>query len=157
MELETLRYPVGKYRFSPDVDRKTLNAWIDNLDAFPQRLAALVDGLSDAQLESRYRQGGWTIRQVVHHLVDSHLNSYVRFKWALTEDNPTIKTYHEAQWAELNDARTAPIQISLEFISGLHKRWVFMLRGLTDADFERTFFHPEYSRFLERSIRVRRY
>jgi hypothetical protein len=107
-------------------------------------LRALVERLSDVQLDTRYRPGGWTVRQVVHHVPDSHMNGYVRMKWALTEDAPAIKVYDEARWAELPDARTAPIAMSLDLLDGLHRRWVALLRAMSDADFERTFVHPKW-------------
>jgi len=103
-----------------------------------------VENLSDEQLNTPYREGGWTIRQVVHHLPDSHLNSYVRFKLALTEDNPKVKTYEEHLWAELKDTFETPIEVSLNLINSLHKRWVVLLKSLSDEQFERTFNHPEW-------------
>ena len=115
------------------------------------RLTALTGHLEDDQLEARYRPGGWTIRQVVHHVVDSHVNSYIRFKWMLTEDCPTIKAYEQSTWAELPDGKAGPVDMSLEFLGGLHKRWVYMLRGITDEQLGRTFWHPEYR--YERDLR----
>jgi len=146
MDIEKLRFPTGKYLPQTDVTSDTLNSWIDVLEAFPARVRNLVDGLTEAQLESTDRPGGWTVRQIVHHVVDSHLNSYVRFKWALTEDNPTIKTYQQGHWAELPDARSAPVGISLNFLSALHERWVFMLRHIGDEQWNCTFVHPEYKK-----------
>jgi len=102
-----------------------------------------VAGLTDAQLDTPYRPGGWTVRQVVHHLADSHIHSYIRFKLAVTEDQPTIKPYDEARWAELKEARTAPVEVSLDLIDALHRRWVMLLENMTDADFKRAFHHPE--------------
>lgn len=109
----------------------------------PARLRAAVEGLSEEQLDTLYRPGGWTLRQIVHHLPDSHLNSYVRFKLAMTEESPAIKTYDEAQWAELMDARSAPVEMSLALLESLHKRWVLFLESLTLPDYARTFTHPE--------------
>ncbi|HLI30711.1 MAG TPA: putative metal-dependent hydrolase, partial [Terriglobia bacterium] len=113
------------------------------IEEVPARLRAAVKGLSDAQLDTPYREGGWTVRQVVHHLADSHMNSYVRFRLALTESEPTIKTYDQTRWAELRDARTAPVEPSLALLESLHKRWVLLLKSLEAADFSRTFRHPD--------------
>lgn len=112
----------------------------------PERLKAAVSGLSDAQLDTPYREGGWTVRQVVHHLADSHANSVIRFKLALTEDWPTIKPYDEAAWAKLPDSKSLPIESSMTFIEGMHERWVALLEAMTEADFERGFVHPEHGR-----------
>lgn len=106
-------------------------------------MRAAVAGLNDEQLDTPYRPGGWTVRQVVHHVPESHLNSYVRFKLAITEDEPTIKPYFEDRWAELDDARQAPIALSLDLLEALHGRWIWFLRSLKQADFQRTFRHPE--------------
>jgi uncharacterized damage-inducible protein DinB len=116
---------------------------IEEIAEAPARLRAAVSGLSPEQLETPYREGGWTVRQVVHHLADSHLNSYARFKLALTEDEPAIKTYHEDKWAELYDARTAPIELSLSLLESLHERWVLLLKSLAEQDWVRTFRHPD--------------
>ena len=116
---------------------------VDQIAAAPATLRAAIGGLSDAQLDSPYRPGGWTVRQVVHHLADSHINSYVRFRLALTEDQPLIKPYREDRWAELPDARGGPVEVSLLLLDGLHARWVDLLRPLTDAEWKRAFRHPE--------------
>ena len=110
----------------------------------PAKLRAAIRGLSDAQLDTPYREGGWTVRQVVHHVPDSHMNAYVRLRLALTEEQPTIKPYEEAKWAELEDARRAPVEMSLALLEPLHERWVRLLRSLRAADFSRTFAHPEH-------------
>jgi len=116
------------------------------LRLLPQRLTAAVAGLSDHQLDTPYREGGWTVRQVVHHLADSHANAYVRCKLALTEDWPTIKPYDQAAWAELSDSRWLPIDVSLSFLSALHQRWVALFESLSDEDFRRGYNHPESGR-----------
>jgi uncharacterized damage-inducible protein DinB len=121
-------------------------AHIHTLKMLPGRLRTAVAGLSDAQLDTPYREGGWTLRQVVHHVADSHTNSYVRFKLALTEDWPTIKPYDEAAWANLADSRWLPVEVSLAMIEGLHTRWVGLLESLSDADFQKGFEHPEMGR-----------
>jgi len=116
---------------------------ISEIAEAPANLRAAVEGLTPEQLDTSYRSGGWTVRQVVHHVPDSHLNSYCRFKLALTEDEPTIRAYQEDRWAELEEARTAPVEVSLALLESLHRRWVLMLKSLAPADFQRTFRHPE--------------
>jgi hypothetical protein len=143
MENSDLRYPVGKFQFPDVVTEDDRRKFVGEIAETPARLRSAVMGLSDSQLDTPYRPGGWTVRQVVHHVPDSHLNSYVRFRWALTEDEPTIKAYFEERWAELPDARTAPVEISLRLLECLHARWVGLLRSLDDAQWKRTFRHPE--------------
>lgn len=138
-----LRYPVGKFVAPDHATDEQRRQFIDEIEATPARLRAAVAGLSDEQLDTPYRPDGWTVRQVVHHLPDSHLNSYTRFRLALTEDEPTIKPYYEDRWAELADARTAPPEVSLDLLETLHRRWVLLLRSLGPADFARSFRHPE--------------
>jgi uncharacterized damage-inducible protein DinB len=144
-DLESLRYPVGRLprRASPldALERAELIAVIEQA---PSRFRALVSELSDPELDTPYRPGGWTIRQVVHHVPDSHLNAYVRMKLAVTEDAPSIKTYEEARWAELPEARHAPIAMSLALLDALHVRWVAFLRALPPAEFRNAFVHPEW-------------
>jgi uncharacterized damage-inducible protein DinB len=139
----SLKYPVGDFERPEKLSEGQRSACIRTIAETPARLKAAVAGLSEAQLETPYRPGGWTVRQVVHHMADSHMNSYVRFRLALTEDEPTIKTYDEARWAELSDAKTAPIEPSLTLLDTMHERWVMLLRGLTPKDWTRTFRHPE--------------
>ena len=147
-ELDALKYPTGKLKLPEVIDAEQIDSWILNIEQFPALLDKAVTPMSDEQLNTAYRPDGWTARQVVHHLADSHLNSYIRFKWALTEDNPTIKAYDESIWAEMSDAKNAPVDVSVELIKGLHARWVVMLKGLSLADLQRTFCHPEYDRTL---------
>src|SRR5262249_16835206 len=116
---------------------------IDQIAAAPERMRQAVAGLNTEQLETPYRDGGWTVRQVVHHVPDSHMNSYIRFRFALTENEPTIKAYDEAVWAQLIDARTAPIEASLRLLEGLHERWTLLIRSLSTDDVKRQFHHPE--------------
>jgi hypothetical protein len=145
-DLDDLRYPIGRFNppssSLPDVRAEHIRT----LELLPERLRKAVDGLSDTQLDTGYREGGWTVRQVVHHVADSHANSYIRFKLALTEDWPTIKTYDEAAWADLADSRCLSVDVSLAMIEALHTRWVELLRSLSDADFEKGFTHPERGR-----------
>jgi uncharacterized damage-inducible protein DinB len=138
-----LRYPIGNFQVDNDITDEKRQVWIRQIAETPARLRAAVVGLSPEQLETPYRPGGWTVRQVVHHVADSHLNSYVRFKLALTEQEPTIKPYDEAQWAELIDGRAAPMEVSLALLDSLHTRWVMLLRSLSPEDFQRKFYHPE--------------
>jgi DinB superfamily len=138
-----LRYPIGPFAFEGPLTDGQRQRFIDQIAEAPAKLCAAVEGLSPRQLDTPYRPGGWTVRQVVHHLPDSHLNSYVRFKLALTEEGPTIKPYYEDRWAELEDARHAPLDISLTLLESLHRRWVMLLRSLAEKDFARTFLHPE--------------
>lgn len=142
-ELEKMKYPIGKYEIPEEITEEHLNNWIDILEHLPNRLEALVTPLSEAQLETPYRPEGWTVRQLVHHISDSHHNSYVRFKWGLTEDNPMIKAYFEKEWSKLFDARTAPIQMSLDHLKAVHAKLVFLLKGLSREDLKRKFRHPE--------------
>jgi uncharacterized damage-inducible protein DinB len=140
---DDLRYPIGKWNRQSSVDADGIAAMIEQVASAPAALAAAVKGLTDAQLDTRYREGGWTPRQIVHHVADSHMNAYVRFKLGMTEDNPTIKTYNEARWAETVDGKTAPIDVSLSLVEGVHKRWVQFLRSMDAKAFARTIVHPE--------------
>jgi len=143
-----LRYPIGKFRYEADVAGTRQREWIDAIAAAPAAFRAAVAGLTPAQMDTPYRPDGWTVRQVVHHVPDSHLNAYVRFKRALTEDQPTIKPYDEARWAELSDTRTVAPAVSLDLLESLHARWVGLLRALAADDYRRTFHHPEHGRPL---------
>jgi hypothetical protein len=140
------RYPIGEFSLGGEITPERRSGWIAELGEAPGALRALVQGMSDAQLDTPYRDGGWTVRQVVHHLPDSHLNAYVRFKLALTEDNPRIVPYQEARWAELADTRTTPVGVSLTLLDALHRRWVALLKGMAEADWGRTYFHPEHGK-----------
>ncbi|PYV03577.1 MAG: putative metal-dependent hydrolase [Acidobacteria bacterium] len=138
-----MRYPVGKFKLDGDITEAGRRDLIESIARAPAKLRAAVEGLSPEQLDTPYRPDGWTVRQVVHHLPDSHLNAYIRFRLALTEDEPAIKTYEQERWAELEDARTAPVDLSLALLESLHRRWVLLLRALPPAAFARTFRHPE--------------
>ena len=138
-----LRYPVGPFEFGGTLSNGQRQSLIDQIAATPERMRAAVEGLSDEQLNTPYRPEGWTVRQVVHHVPESHMNSYVRFKLAITEEQPTIKPYFEDRWAQLDDAQQAPVGLSLNLLDALHERWVWFLRSLKDADFHRSFRHPE--------------
>lgn len=138
-----LRYPVGKFTYEGPPTLEQKREFLSNIEQTPARLRAAVKGLSEQQLDTPYRPDGWTVRQVVHHVPDSHLNAYVRFKLALTEDEPTIKPYAEDRWAELADTKSTPIDVSLSMMDLLHDRWIRLLRSLQPEDWKRTFRHPE--------------
>jgi len=141
--MNDLRFPVGKFHYDGSTSPEQQQAFLHDIAQTPAKLRSAVQGLSDAQLDTPYRPDGWTVRQVVHHVPDSHLNSYVRFKLALTEDAPTIKPYAEDRWAELADTKATPIEVSLTLLESLHDRWVRLLRSLTPEQWKRTFRHPE--------------
>lgn len=145
---ERLRYPIGRFRFEAAAAAAERAGWIDAIAALPARLRAACDALDERAWQTPYRAGGWTPRQVVHHVADSHLNAYVRFKLALTEPNPTIKPYDEAAWAELPDVALAPPEVSLALVEALHRRWAELLGALQPADFARTVYHPERQRTM---------
>lgn len=138
-----LRYPAGPLQFPEEFTPALRLAWIDEIRRAPAGYRAAVAGMTQQQLDTPYRPGGWTVRQVVHHVADSHANSYIRFRLALTEDEPLIKPYHEALWAELPDAKSAPVELSLDLIDSLHARWVLLLETLAPSHLARTFRHPE--------------
>jgi uncharacterized damage-inducible protein DinB len=143
-----LRFPIGKFDWNAPIGEADYPTLIAEIAAAPGAFRSVVAGLSRDQLETRYRPGGWTVKQVVHHVPDSHLNAYTRFKLALTEDEPTIKPYDEAKWAELPDSQRVPIDVSLDLLDALHTRWVALLRAMDVADFNRSFRHPEHDRIL---------
>ena len=143
-----LRYPIGPFTYDGMMTDARRADCVARIASAPGRLRAAVEGLDEAQLDTPYRPGGWTVRQVVHHVPDSHVNAYTRMRLALTEDTPTIKPYEEARWAELPDARTLPVDISLALLEALHARWVPLLRGLSAADAARQFRHPEHGRLM---------
>ena len=143
MSDDALRYPIGKFQRPGAVSQTERDRYLNDIEEAPRRLRAAVVGLTAEQMDTPYREGGWTVRQVAHHLPDSHLNAYARMKLALTEDTPTIKPYDEARWAELSDSRTAPVETSLAMMEALHERWGHLLRGMRESDFGRTVMHPE--------------
>lgn len=149
-DVETLKYPIGRFAFDAAKAASQRAGHIAQVAALPAEIAAAVRGLADAQLDTPYREGGWTPRQVVHHLADSHMNAVVRVKLALTENTPVVKPYDENLWAALPDTRKAPIESSLEMLRGLHARWTILWNAMSEADFSREFAHPEYgTRTLE--------
>ncbi len=142
----SLRYPIGDFSKPTELDESQLRAAIAAIAALPGKLRTAVHGLTEVQLETPYREGGWTVRQLVHHVADSHMNAYVRTRLALTEDWPTIKPYAEDRWAELADARTLPVEVSLTLLEALHQRWMVLLESLDDAAWARGYVHPEMGR-----------
>ena len=140
--MHDLRYPIGPFEHDGPVSGTDLDRWIGQIEALPEQMRRAVSGLTEDHLDTPYRPGGWTLRQVVHHVPDSHLNSYVRFKWALTEDEPTIKAYDEVAWAELPDVQRVPVETSLDFLALLHAKWVVLLRSLSRDQLARRFVHP---------------
>lgn len=144
-ELEALKYPIGRYQRQQAVHATQIEQWIGEIEVFPNQLRKVLKSLPEEGVKWRYRPGGWTIQQVVHHCADSHMNSFIRFKLCLTEDTPTIKPYHEALWAELPDANSVPIMSSLSILEGLHSRWFRLLESLSGADIDKGVRHPEYS------------
>lgn len=149
--LEQLKYPIGRFVAPAVVPPQLRDALISVLEAFPARLRSATDRLSDAQLDTPYRPGGWRVRQVIHHCADSHVNAYVRFKVALTEDFPTIKPYPEALCAELADYKLTPPRVSVDLLESLHQRWTILLRAMETDDWKRGYVHPEYNKRCELS------
>jgi len=153
--MEDLSYPIGKFKPEPEITEARRRQFIDEIAAAPAALREAVMGLSKEQLDTPYRPGGWTVRQVAHHIPDSHMNAYIRFRLALTENEPTIKPYEQQLWAELPDAKTADIEMSLKLFEGLHQRWVLLLRAMKPEDFQRKFNHPENGiSALERTLQL---
>src|SRR3954469_20455651 len=146
-DLERLRYPVGRFeRLKEPLARGARAGHIETIAAAPATFLSLTRGRSDAELDTPYRPGGWTVRQVVHHVPDSHMNAYIRMKFAVTEDAPAIKAYEESRWAELPEARTGPVDMSIALLDGLHQRWMAFLRGLPASEFAKAYVHPELGR-----------
>jgi len=137
-----LRYPIGPFKLEEEITEQTRRRFIDQIAETPANLRAAVEGLSQEQLDTPYRPEGWTVRQVIHHVADSHMNSYIRVKLALTEDRPNVTDYDENQWGSLSDAQKAPIDLSLNLIESLHGRWIFLFNSLNPNDFSKTFNHP---------------
>jgi hypothetical protein len=143
--LEKLRYPIGKFIAPESYSSNYLAEKIAEIESFPERLKKEVIYLTDEQLDTPYREDGWTVRQVIHHCADSHINCFIRIKWTLTEENPIIKYYHEDLWAEMHDNLTMPIEPTLYFLEGLHFRLVYLMKSLDEEDLEKKFIHPEHN------------
>ncbi len=149
-----LQYPIGKFEKSESITSEQIQFWINEIEELPAKLQKVISELNENQLDTPYRPGGWTVRQVVHHLADSHVNSFCRFRLALTESTPAIKPYFEDRWAELIDARTAPVELSINLLTALHARWVILLRSLTSAEFSKTFYHPEHEKEFRLDVNI---
>lgn len=141
--IEQLRFPIGKFTAPKTISEFHIKEWISEIEALPEKLRRVISGLSETDLSKTYKPNGWTVKQVIHHLADSHMNSYIRFKLAVTEDNPTIRPYLEELWAECDEAKNADVEISLNLLEALHKRWVLFLRSMEVSEWDRTFYHPE--------------
>ena len=155
--MEELRYPAGRFEKPASASAADRKGWMREIAALPKQLAEAVAGLSAAQLDTSYRPEGWTIRQVVHHLADSHMNAVIRFRLALTEDNPTIKPYAEAAWAELVDGRSGDVATSLAILDGLHARWMALVESIPEEGWARTFYHPERQSTLRLDVTLAMY
>jgi len=149
MDLEQLKFPVGKLQFPNEYNDSDFAAWIKIIEHFPSELKSEVERIAPEQLDWKYRPDGWNIRQVVHHCADSHMNAFIRFKLTLTEDSPEVKPYHENLFARLSDTLDAPIHWSLDILTGLHRRWTILLRNLSESDLLRTYVHAEYKKTFE--------
>lgn len=147
MDMEDVRYPIGKFQPKDLYTRQEILEFIDRIDQLPLKLSKEVNSLTDGQFDTPYRDGGWTIRQVVHHVADSHTNAFVRCKWALTEDTPLIKAYEEKSWAVTPETKSSP-QLSLQLLEALHRKWVVLLRSLNPEDFDKGFIHPETKKHI---------
>lgn len=144
--MEELQYPIGRFKLPSVIDKAQVKKWIDVIEHFPNQLRTETNHLSEEQLNTSYRPGGWTVRQLVNHCADSHMNAFIRFKLALTEENPLITAYKQDDWANLTDSKVMPIDASLKIIEGLHARWTLLLHGFSAADLKRTYIHPEKGR-----------
>jgi hypothetical protein len=157
MEMEQLKYPIGRFMAPDQITPEDRNGFIHDLEILPQQVNHAVKNLNDDQLDTPYRPEGWTNRQVVHHLPDSHLNSYIRFKWTLTEDQPLIKAYNEKEWALLPDGQQAPISISLTLLESIHTRWVWFLNKIEDDQWKKCFEHPETGKLVPLDVNLSLY
>ncbi len=146
MNLDELKYPIGKFESPAEIGSEHINKWVQSIETLPESLRKTTEGLTEDQWQMEYRPGSWNVRQIVHHLADSHINSYCRFKAAITEDNPTIKPYDENLWAKLPDALDGDPRFSIDLLKGLHYRWSALLKTLDAEQLKRTFYHPEHEK-----------
>lgn len=144
--IEKLRYPIGRFTFNHANNTRQLKKWIKDIELCPSLMKKATQGLRNSQINTRYRPDGWTVKQVVHHVADSHMNAYIRLKLSLSENIPTIKPYEESLWAEMDDAKKLPVRISLLLLEALHIRWVHVLKNMKPEDFNKKYFHPESNR-----------
>lgn len=142
MDLEQLKYPIGQFKMPEIFNAKQAELWISEIETLPMQLKQTTENLNHSQLDKTYRPGGWTIKQVIHHLPDSHINAYIRFKQAITENTPIIRPYYEEHWAETEDGKNGEIQLSIDLLTALHKRWVAFLKSLKTEDYQRKYVHP---------------
>ena len=142
IDIDKLRFPVGRYVSPETISDIQLQNWINEIEQLPSLLRRATVNLPETVLNTPYRPQGWTLRQVIHHLADSHMNAYIRFKLAVTEENPTVRPYFEDRWAECSDSKDSEIELSLNLLDALHKRWVLFLRSLSQEDWNKTFYHP---------------
>lgn len=145
-DLYKLRFPIGAFQMPDQLTTQQLNEWINTLRLFPEKLKYVIKGIGKKELNWKYRPNGWTIKQVIHHCTDSHMNSFIRFKLALTEDKPKIRPYFEDRWAELPDSLNDDVTDSIELITSLHKKWVYLLNSLNEEQLKREFIHPEHGK-----------
>ncbi len=155
--MQNLKYPIGEYVYPENVDQTQIQSWINSLENFPQQLIEVTSKLTEAQLDVHYRPGGWTVRQVIHHVADSHINAYMRIKLTLTEENPIVRPYNEEVWAELPEAKNGDIEMSIAIIKAIHHRLVITLLALDLADFDRKYIHPAANQQLTLSYLVGNY
>lgn len=141
--LEQLKYPIGDFQYNPSYSKEAQEKYLKTIENFPDKFRQLVESLNPEQLDTPYRPEGWTVRQLIHHMPDSHMNSYIRFRWTMTEEKPLIKAYFEDRFAEMMDYQNTPIELSLNLLDSLHKRWMVLLRNFSESDWQRTFIHPE--------------
>ena len=153
-ELEPFRFPVGRYSVPASISAEDRAKWIENIRSLPQKMRNVVVRLSEDQLNTPYRPEGWTIRQVIHHVADSQLNCYIRYKWTMTENNPTIKAYNQKDWGNLTDSLQGPVDMSLDLLEAVHKRWTWFMDNLNEDDWNRTFVHPENGRKISLNINL---
>lgn len=146
MSTDKLKYPIGPFIVPKKISTAMLRSSMDTIEDFPYEIEKVIEGLTDKQLDTVYRPGGWTIRQVIHHLADSHMNAYIRFKLALTENTPIVKPYLQDYWAMLPDGKKLPVEISIQLLKGVHTRWMYMLHLMPLNEFDRSFYHPEKHR-----------
>ncbi len=153
-DVDQLRYPIGKFEMPSEVNQQQITSWIQSISNFPGTITSLTANLSTEEKKLTYRPESWAIKQVVHHCADSHMNAFIRFKFTLTEDMPTIKPYFEERWAELNDGKADDLSDTLLLLTALHSKWTRLLRGLSEADLKREYVHPQYGKHfsLEEAI-----
>ena len=147
--MDHLKYPTGQFSYQAGYSDAERQRKKEIIRSYPERLANALENITDAQLDTHYRSEGWTLRQVIHHVADSHMNAYIRFKWALSEDQPVIKAYNEKEWAKLPDTQHTPISVSIDILRAVHQRWLILMDHMRDEDWQRAVFHPESKRVIK--------